>query len=449
MTERAAFLRAIAEQPADRTARLVFADFLTETADASDTARAEFIRAQVERDTVHPNSNRAAELESRAENLFGTHWLDWWAPVCSVVGLPPPRSAGVRGWLTRQLVGAARTDGRPYKRRWPTTIGITVGQDKPPLDALHRVQFRGGFPEALSFIGSPGFAAHFLGRWSDASPLAELDLHGILARDWHMIDGPHLAGLRTLRLGQSAGAGMRAIGNSAHLSRLEALHLDPDRSNSQWPPEQYRAFGDSSLGERLSRLSLVLTDVTEVLALHGAPLGHLTALEIRAPRGLSEREEFDRAALAALDLLSLPHLMRLDELTLDATAAQSLDNADRAVLGRLRKLELSVNPLLRPALPLKAWNLAPTLTDLSLAVTDWPIRWVLSLAGSPIVGQVRHLRLDGSLKTNPDGVHAMLQLARALDTRHLETLRLGETTCPSPAVRAVLAEKLGDRVRFG
>ncbi|MBN9120505.1 MAG: TIGR02996 domain-containing protein, partial [Planctomycetes bacterium] len=58
MSERAAFLRAIADQPADRTARLVFADFLEEAGDPADAARAGFVRAQVEADTVHPNSNR-------------------------------------------------------------------------------------------------------------------------------------------------------------------------------------------------------------------------------------------------------------------------------------------------------------------------------------------------------------------------------------------------------
>ena len=72
-----AFRRAIAEQPADRTARLVFADFLEETGGTTGAARAEFIRAQVEAETVHPNSNRHAELEARARELFAAHWLDW------------------------------------------------------------------------------------------------------------------------------------------------------------------------------------------------------------------------------------------------------------------------------------------------------------------------------------------------------------------------------------
>src|SRR5262245_10685349 len=111
------FLRAIAEQPADRTARLVFADFLEETGDAADAVRAGFVRAQVEAETVHPNSNRARELDDRAEELFGAHWLDWWTDACAVVGLPLPHRPpnGVRGWLTRKLVGAGQKAGRPYK----------------------------------------------------------------------------------------------------------------------------------------------------------------------------------------------------------------------------------------------------------------------------------------------------------------------------------------------
>ena len=43
MSDHAAFLRAIASDPADDTARLVYADFLEETGEPSQAARADFI----------------------------------------------------------------------------------------------------------------------------------------------------------------------------------------------------------------------------------------------------------------------------------------------------------------------------------------------------------------------------------------------------------------------
>src|SRR5688572_8341691 len=134
------FLRAIAEQPADRTARLVFADFLEETGGAGEAARAAFVRTQIEAETVHPDSNRRAELEARARELFSAHWLDGWAEVCAAVGLPPPdRGAGLRGWLTRRI-GTAAKPGRPYAARWPVAVGV-AGPPPEALGAFHRAEF--------------------------------------------------------------------------------------------------------------------------------------------------------------------------------------------------------------------------------------------------------------------------------------------------------------------
>src|SRR5262245_46178095 len=90
MSDDAAFLRAIASDPADDTARLAYADFLEESGDAVHTERAEFIRTQVEANTHHPNDPHRAELDAHAAVLFGGHWIRWWEPLCAILGLPPP-----------------------------------------------------------------------------------------------------------------------------------------------------------------------------------------------------------------------------------------------------------------------------------------------------------------------------------------------------------------------
>ena len=73
---RAAFMRAICENPDDDTARLVFADWLTEH---GENDRAVFIRLQVElaADTL-PEASRA-EVQARAEALLGRNRAAWWA----------------------------------------------------------------------------------------------------------------------------------------------------------------------------------------------------------------------------------------------------------------------------------------------------------------------------------------------------------------------------------
>ena len=122
MSDRDAFLQAIAAQPVDRTARLVYADFLEESGEPVEVARAEFIRAQVEAETVHPNSNRHAELVSRARELFATHWLDWWESVCDAVGLPLPQrpADGVRGWFARRFrKPPTNSRSRPHRMSRP------------------------------------------------------------------------------------------------------------------------------------------------------------------------------------------------------------------------------------------------------------------------------------------------------------------------------------------
>ena len=73
MSDRAAFIRAIVATPGDDTPRLVFADWLDETGDESDRARAEFIRVQCESASLPAGDTRRAKLEKREEELLRSH----------------------------------------------------------------------------------------------------------------------------------------------------------------------------------------------------------------------------------------------------------------------------------------------------------------------------------------------------------------------------------------
>jgi len=73
MSDRAAFIRAIVAAPDDDIPRLVFADWLEESGDESDRARAEFIRVQCESASLPADDPRRAELERREEELLRSH----------------------------------------------------------------------------------------------------------------------------------------------------------------------------------------------------------------------------------------------------------------------------------------------------------------------------------------------------------------------------------------
>src|SRR5262245_20811027 len=88
--------RAVIANPADRTVRLVYADALEETGEPADVARAEFIRSQIELQSVPEPERRHYELAIRCRELFEEHWLAWWRPVAKAAGLPAPRARGRR-----------------------------------------------------------------------------------------------------------------------------------------------------------------------------------------------------------------------------------------------------------------------------------------------------------------------------------------------------------------
>src|SRR5262245_13940428 len=70
----AAFLEAILHEPDDVGHRLVFADWLEDNGQAE---RAEFIRLQVERDTLHPADPRVRSCLRREAELLACHEEAW------------------------------------------------------------------------------------------------------------------------------------------------------------------------------------------------------------------------------------------------------------------------------------------------------------------------------------------------------------------------------------
>ncbi len=446
-----AFLRAIVSEPADDTARLVYADYLEETGEPAHIARAEFIRTQIQAHAIHPNDPRRGELEIHAAGLFASHWLDWWSPVCEAIGLPvphvPTRSFAER--LGRFFGRQQLTPGHPYKTTSTTTLGLITPRPLAPPDTLREVAFVRGFPQWVSLLGQLADVQMVIQRWTEAAPLASLYLHGTVGRDWRWIDGEHLHGVRELSLGHAAATAVTTIAGSRHLPRLNDLTLRPDHSNIDWPAEQYRAFAHSSLASRVRWLRVVIGSPAEAAALDGPHLANLTGLHIDpVPVDERDREDTARVANAVAQLLASPHLTGLKELTLPGVASLALAAVQAHLAAKIRRLIVNA-PTFNTSLPsLLRADVFPDLTDLHVAAPPLQLREVYgALAESPLAGRLRHLRLAGEWPGVLSVEEELVRLVRALNPA-LETLALEHGVREVPEVYGELQARFPRKVRF-
>lgn len=103
MSERAAFIDAILDNPADDTARLVFADWLEEHGEPH---RAEFIRAQIEAEKLPEDVRQRNDPGARIAGKHGAALGGGWR---KALGLSETEGEYVRGFLTG--VGIDSTPG--------------------------------------------------------------------------------------------------------------------------------------------------------------------------------------------------------------------------------------------------------------------------------------------------------------------------------------------------
>src|SRR4051812_11164703 len=94
MSTEAALLAAIVADPDDDTARLVYADYLEEKGGEENTARAQFIRAQIELAPPIQKGEgaRRRELLAQAKRLHKQYGAAWAAPVFDALGTKNEKS---------------------------------------------------------------------------------------------------------------------------------------------------------------------------------------------------------------------------------------------------------------------------------------------------------------------------------------------------------------------
>jgi uncharacterized protein (TIGR02996 family) len=276
MSTEAALLAAIAADPDDDTARLVFADFLEEKGGEPDAARARFIRAQVElaRPAQRGESAHRRELLSEVKQLHKRYGPEWAKPVLDAAGTSRNKFSrepgldtwdrGFLGWVQFKNVAEFRKRAPAVSALGPLT-GLTFRLFKDSdvrrlaeMPALRTVR-------RLSLFGS--------GWGEDANTIGDAPAR-VLA------ESPYLGRLEELDLTQNrlTTEGVRAIAFSPRLTRLQKLNLYGNELND----DTYAMLVGSPLAARMTEWDVNGTpDVTSGAAriiARATSFTHLTAL---------------------------------------------------------------------------------------------------------------------------------------------------------------------------
>jgi uncharacterized protein (TIGR02996 family) len=212
MSDRDALLAAILADPADDTARLVFADCLTENGEGD---RGEFIRVEVELARTPPltedDERRRKVLLTRRDELFKQHSRAWLEPFV-------PHARDVK--FERGFVQSLEVPGNLFLQHAGRWFALTP---------LTRVKFTRGSVFDVATNGNPSWVeALFVSPY--ITRLETLDLtaclvHGTGVR--HLAAAPPLPRLRDLVLAWNAirNEGALALAGMKQLAGLEALNL--------------------------------------------------------------------------------------------------------------------------------------------------------------------------------------------------------------------------------
>ena len=214
---------------------------LEESGDSDHRARGQFIRAQIELETMSEEEDgRAESLREQSVQLFEEHWLAWWTPVAAAVACRR-RTGRAGGFATASAASAARAAAAQglalhhYRRRHDhPSRGV-----RPVVRLRRRLSRNGPHPQ---FRGARGRAA-LEHHWGDHIPLARLVFEsyldaaewcsastdrtsrlGDLAIEWPMPDAAELVALAEPRECHSPGRESGAIRSG----RDPALHCTAD-----------------------------------------------------------------------------------------------------------------------------------------------------------------------------------------------------------------------------
>lgn len=274
MTDRDALLRAIAAYPDDDTPRLIYADLLDELGGAANTARARFIRLQIEtyrdpNDTLddygHYEVDDARVIEQKraeATELANRHhavWLrelpTWVNPPFGVIG-KTRASLFLRGFVER-VTARAKTFVLRASELFDTnpiqSLELQGGSAKLISAVFARPELARLRALSVSWHGAPGPVVVAIADCPWLAGVTELDLSdcGIgTACVALLASADQLPELRTVRLGGSIDVvAVRRLASSPKLGNLREIDvracrpwLDARDLRDEFPDKVFRAW---------------------------------------------------------------------------------------------------------------------------------------------------------------------------------------------------------------
>jgi uncharacterized protein (TIGR02996 family) len=406
MLEADAFLANILEHPDDDAPRLVFADWLEEH---GQSARAEFIRVQIELAGGPIEAHRRSFLKRREKDLLQAHRKEWLKPLYDPLqAIRGPTSPLLAPGLFHYIPSVLRA------RNFAFTAGILSG-DEPgavpareetvallsqildplqiqlPMENIVHCRFRRGFVELASLMATD-FIRFAEGLFA-LVPLREIAAYnGPLQRGFgELFTCPHLRRLSGLQLhGSLSEDVLELLVNSPHAAELRRLDLHA----AGIPPDQVARFLTATnlpAVRELNLSSLQVGNLSLAWLARNSNWQNLRVLKL-SQTGLSDEGVL---ALTGPDsqLRSLTHL-DLSHNSITPTGAVFLAHSPLA--SQLQELDLGHNHLS------DSWveNL-----------TRWPTRflgrhslspWVQQLLASPLVAGLKRLNLGGHMLLRED-----------------------------------------------
>jgi uncharacterized protein (TIGR02996 family) len=471
-----AFWWAIQEAPEDDAPRLIYADWLEEQADASQVARAEFIRVQCELARLPEDADGRPGLEKREAALWKKHGKAWSAPL-----RPFSRKFSVRRGFPDQVLVQGKTflEHAEQVLSAAPVFSIRLRNAKEQIGDLAQCPALARLIALSLYFNNIGMKR---ARVFFASPhlvnLNELDLNvnDIQREGLRALTQANLPRLQSLNLRANLldDAGLEVLAGAPLLGRLHTLGL----SHNAVSDAGVAALAASEHAAGLASLDLgdnpALGDAG-VQAVAGSPhLARLTHLGLSQYRAVRERSSVLTeagaralassrflAGLTSLDLsgqsllgdagaraLAESHsLTRLRALTLSGCGIthlgmRSLGAAPFA--GELASLDLDDNNLGNEgaeALASAAW---PGLRKLSLRYDAIGARGAIALASSPGLAGLVQLDLIGNSLTDA-GVKALAQ------SPHLKRLRTLNVSLGRPGREGFIGDSAREALlaRFG
>lgn len=269
------FLKRIAARYRDDGPRLVFADYLDDSTDPSDHARAEFIRLQVALADTLADHPRRAEWTDRQNELLLKHHDEW----------------------TRLLNGLA--DGFEFRRGVLDSVTVGVprflasGEELFRRATVRRVRFHDAGRHMAALADSP-----LLGKVRELSLCdAELGTGGLHI----LLRSPHLGRLRALDLSFNGlnDSGVRLLAGCRSLAKLTCLYLNDNVHLSGAGMAALAASPHLAALRELDVSANLIGDTGLTALARSRALVRLHALRLRA-NGIGEA---GCAALAVSDLL--------------------------------------------------------------------------------------------------------------------------------------------------